>query len=165
MSLLIALVHVLSIETVSLSSLGSGLSCSGKVTKALVDEFDDFLPWLKRKVGADISSALSIGKSAYGTSLFASKSITAGDCVLKVPYSLQLASDNLVPELKDLLSDEVGDAAKLAAVVLFEQRMGNDSGWAPYIRRLPCPEEMHCTVMLLDGQFGQRGLDTNETRI
>ncbi|CAN6567544.1 unnamed protein product [Malus baccata var. baccata] len=144
-----------------------------------VDEFDDFLPWLKRKAGADISSALSIGKSAYGTSLFASKSITAGDCVLKVPYSLQLASDNLVPELKDLLSDEVGDAAKLAAVVLFEQRMGNvdccssliyyvverfslwilrflfmqDSGWAPYIRRLPCPEEMHCTIFWSDDEL------------
>ncbi|XP_070678444.1 uncharacterized protein [Malus domestica] len=118
-----------------------------------VDEFDDFLPWLKRKAGADISSALSIGKSAYGTSLFASKSITAGDCVLKVPYSVQLASDNLVPELKDLLSDEVGDAAKLAAVVLLEQRMGNDSGWAPYIRRLPCPEEMHCTIFWSDDEL------------
>ncbi|KAM1819564.1 hypothetical protein ACFX15_001135 [Malus domestica] len=64
-------------------------------------------------------------------SLFASKSTTTGDCVLKVPCSVQLAPDNLVPELKDLLSDGVGDAAKLAAVVLFEQRMGNDFGWAP----------------------------------
>ncbi|RXI09040.1 hypothetical protein DVH24_023184 [Malus domestica] len=102
-----------------------------------VDESDDFLPWLERKAGAEILSALSIGKSASGTSLFASKSITAGDCVLKVPYSVQLAPDNLVPELK---SDGVGDAAKLATVVLFEQRMGNDSGWAPYIRWLPRPE-------------------------
>ncbi|KAM1819570.1 hypothetical protein ACFX11_001225 [Malus domestica] len=84
--------------------------------------------------------ALSIGKSAHGTSLFASKNITAGDCILKVPYSVQLAPDDLVPELKDLLSDGVGDAAKLATVVLFEQRMGNDSGWAPYIRWLPRPE-------------------------
>ncbi|TQE04907.1 hypothetical protein C1H46_009510 [Malus baccata] len=90
-----------------------------------VDESDDFLPWLERKAGAEISLALSVGKSASGTSLFASKSITAGDCVLKVPYSVQLAPDNLVPELKDLLSDGVGDAAKLATVVLFEQRMGN----------------------------------------
>ncbi|RXI09053.1 hypothetical protein DVH24_023197 [Malus domestica] len=105
-----------------------------------VDESNDFLPWLELKAGAEISSALSNGKSAYGASLFASKSITAGDCVLKVPYSVQLAPDNLVPELKDLLSDGVGDAAKLATVVLFEQRMGNDSGWAPYIRWLPRPE-------------------------
>ncbi|XP_050122424.1 uncharacterized protein LOC126599678 isoform X6 [Malus sylvestris] len=110
-------------------------------------ESDDFLPWLERKAGAEISSALSIGKSAYGTSLFASKSITAGDCVLKVPYRVQLAPDDLVPELKDLLSDGVGDAAKLATVVLFEQRMGNDSRWAPYIRWLPRPEEMHCTAL------------------
>ncbi|KAB2598161.1 ribosomal N-lysine methyltransferase 4 [Pyrus ussuriensis x Pyrus communis] len=118
-----------------------------------VDESDDFLPWLERKAGAEISSALSIGKSAYGTSLFASKSITAGDCVLKVPYSVQLAPDNLVPELKDLLSDGVGDAAKLATVVLFEQKMGNDSGWAPYIRWLPRPEEMHCTIFWSDDEL------------
>ncbi|KAM1069277.1 hypothetical protein EV2_001225 [Malus domestica] len=41
-----------------------------------VDESNEFLPWLERKAGAEISSALSIGKSAYGTVLFASKSIT-----------------------------------------------------------------------------------------
>ncbi|XP_050122351.1 uncharacterized protein LOC126599678 isoform X5 [Malus sylvestris] len=116
-------------------------------------ESDDFLPWLERKAGAEISSALSIGKSAYGTSLFASKSITAGDCVLKVPYRVQLAPDDLVPELKDLLSDGVGDAAKLATVVLFEQRMGNDSRWAPYIRWLPRPEEMHCTIFWSDDEL------------
>ncbi|KAM2006041.1 hypothetical protein ACFX15_001140 [Malus domestica] len=62
-----------------------------------VDESNDFLPCLERKAGAEISSALSIGKSAYGTSLFASQSTTTGDCVLKVPCSVQLAPDNLVP--------------------------------------------------------------------
>ncbi|KAM1053724.1 hypothetical protein ACFX2I_001136 [Malus domestica] len=77
-----------------------------------VDESNDFLPWLERKAGAEISVGVSIGKPAHGTSLFASKSITAGDCILKVPYNVQLAPDNLVPELKDLLSDGVGDAAK-----------------------------------------------------
>ncbi|KAB2598159.1 ribosomal N-lysine methyltransferase 4 [Pyrus ussuriensis x Pyrus communis] len=123
------------------------------LSQPMVDESDDFLPWLERKACAEISSALSIGKSAYGTSLFASKSITAGDCVLKVPYSVQLTPDNLVPELKDLLSDGVGDAAKLATVVLFEQRMGNDSGWAPYIRWLPRPEEMHCTIFWSDDEL------------
>ncbi|XP_068316335.1 fructose-bisphosphate aldolase-lysine N-methyltransferase, chloroplastic-like [Pyrus communis] len=123
------------------------------LSQPMVDESDDFLPWLERKAGAEISSALSIGKSAYGTSLFASKSITAGDCVLKVPYSVQLTPDNLVPELKDMLSDGVGDAAKLATVVLFEQRMGNDSGWAPYIRWLPRPEEMHCTIFWSDDEL------------
>ncbi|XP_050122492.1 uncharacterized protein LOC126599678 isoform X7 [Malus sylvestris] len=79
-------------------------------------ESDDFLPWLERKAGAEISSALSIGKSAYGTSLFASKSITAGDCVLKVPYRV-------------------------------------DSRWAPYIRWLPRPEEMHCTIFWSDDEL------------
>ncbi|KAM1594849.1 hypothetical protein PS2_001173 [Malus domestica] len=60
-------------------------------------ELPTFLPWLERKADAEISSALSIGKSAYGTSLFASQSTTTGDCVLKVPCSVQLAPDNLVP--------------------------------------------------------------------
>lgn len=37
----------------------------------------------------------------------------------------QLAPDNLNPELKALLSDDVGDVAKLAIVVLLEQKMGH----------------------------------------
>ncbi|CAN6711753.1 unnamed protein product [Malus baccata var. baccata] len=28
-----------------------------------------------------------------------------------------------------------------------------DSGWAPYIRRLPCPEEMHCTIFWSDDEL------------
>ncbi|XP_034202759.1 ribulose-1,5 bisphosphate carboxylase/oxygenase large subunit N-methyltransferase, chloroplastic isoform X2 [Prunus dulcis] len=118
-----------------------------------VEELDDFLPWLERKAGAEISSVLSIGKSAYGRSLFASKTIRAGDCILKVPFNAQLAPDNLNPELKALLSDDVGDVAKLAIVVLLEQKMGHDSEWAPYISRLPRLEEMHNTIFWSEGEL------------
>nr|XP_011469716.1 PREDICTED: ribulose-1,5 bisphosphate carboxylase/oxygenase large subunit N-methyltransferase, chloroplastic isoform X2 [Fragaria vesca subsp. vesca] len=104
-------------------------------------ESDDFLPWLQRKSGTEISSALSIGESTHGRALFASKTIRAGDCILK-----QLAPDNLAPELRDLIGDSVGDVAKVAVVILCEQKMGQGSEWAPYISRLPRLEEMHSTI-------------------
>ncbi|KAM3698176.1 hypothetical protein ACJW31_06G169400 [Castanea mollissima] len=109
----------------------------------LDEDCDDFLPWLEQKAGAKISSVLSIGKSAFGRSLFASKSIQSGDCILKVPYSVQITPDNLLPEIKSLLGDEVGNIAKLAIVILCEQKIGRKSEWAPYISRLPQPGEMH----------------------
>ncbi|MFS7938186.1 putative [histone H3]-lysine(4) N-trimethyltransferase [Helianthus anomalus] len=90
-------------------------------------ECGDFLPWLRQKSGAEILSVLSIGKSIYGRSLFASKPIQAGDCILKVPYSVQLAPDNLHPSINSLLASE----------------------WAPYISCLPRVEDMHSTVFTL----------------
>ncbi|XP_059628212.1 ribulose-1,5 bisphosphate carboxylase/oxygenase large subunit N-methyltransferase, chloroplastic [Cornus florida] len=125
---------------------------SAKVSDCL-DGDDDFLPWLCRKAGIEISSGLSIGKSAHGRSLFASKSIEAGDCMLKVPYDVQIAQDNLIPEVNSLLSDEVGNVAKLAIIILFEQKMGQHSEWAPYISRLPQPEEMYCTIFWSEGEL------------
>ena len=35
----------------------------------------------------------------------------------------QLAPDNLLPDIKSLLGDEVGNVAKLAIVILFEQKL------------------------------------------
>ncbi|XP_052204837.1 ribosomal lysine N-methyltransferase 4 isoform X3 [Diospyros lotus] len=125
------------------------------------EDLCDFLPWLERKAGAEISSVLSIGKSAYGRdigivlpfdichdcrSLFASKSIQTGDCMLKVPYSVQIAPDNLLPEINSLLPDEVGNVAKLAIIILAEQKLGQQSEWAPYISHLPRPGEIHNTI-------------------
>ncbi|XP_021295626.1 uncharacterized protein LOC110425135 isoform X6 [Herrania umbratica] len=55
---------------------------------SLDEECEEFLPWLERKAGVEISSVLSIGKSAYGRSLFASEIIRTGDCISKVPYSV-----------------------------------------------------------------------------
>ncbi|KAJ0914271.1 hypothetical protein HanPSC8_Chr06g0236661 [Helianthus annuus] len=94
-------------------------------------ECGDFLPWLRHKSGAEISSVLSIGKSIYGRSLFACKPIQAGDCILKVPYSVQLAPDNLHPSINSLLGEDVGNVAKLALVILLHQRLAEASERAP----------------------------------
>ncbi|KAJ0559632.1 hypothetical protein HanHA300_Chr06g0202541 [Helianthus annuus] len=56
-------------------------------------------------------------------SLFACKPIQAGDCILKVPYSVQLAPD-MHPSINSLLGEDVGNVAKLALVILLHQRLG-----------------------------------------
>ncbi|XP_035839363.1 ribosomal lysine N-methyltransferase 4 isoform X3 [Helianthus annuus] len=118
------------------------------------EECGDFLPWLRQKSGAEISSVLSIGKSIYGRSLFACKPIQAGDCILKVPYSVQLAPDNLHPSINSLLGEDVGNVAKLALVILLHQRFGEQaSEWAPYISCLPRVEDMHSTVLWSDEEL------------
>ena len=40
-------------------------------------------------------------------------------CVLQ-----QLSPDDLAPELRDLIGDQVGDVAKVAVVILCEQKIG-----------------------------------------
>ncbi|XP_021295622.1 ribulose-1,5 bisphosphate carboxylase/oxygenase large subunit N-methyltransferase, chloroplastic isoform X2 [Herrania umbratica] len=112
---------------------------------SLDEECEEFLPWLERKAGVEISSVLSIGKSAYGRSLFASEIIRTGDCISKVPYS-QITPDNLLPKIKALLSNKVGTVAKLAIILLVEQKMGQDSEWASYISCLPQHGEIHSTI-------------------
>ncbi|KAG7033033.1 Ribulose-1,5 bisphosphate carboxylase/oxygenase large subunit N-methyltransferase, chloroplastic [Cucurbita argyrosperma subsp. argyrosperma] len=110
-------------------------------------ETDDvFLPWLERKSNTRISSVLSIGKSDIGRFLFASETIRAGDCILKVPFNVQISPDMLPSPIRDLLGDEIGNVAKVALVILLEQKLGSDSKWAPYIIRLPKPWEMHNTI-------------------
>ncbi|GMG99365.1 hypothetical protein Nepgr_001205 [Nepenthes gracilis] len=110
------------------------------------EDCHDFLLWLEEKAGVKISSVLSIGNSNYGRSLFASDIIQTGDCMLRVPFSVQLSPDNILPEIKPLLGDEVGNVAKLAIVILVEQKRGQDSQWAQYISRLPQHGEMHSTI-------------------
>ncbi|KAK6228096.1 SET domain - like 9 [Theobroma cacao] len=117
-----------------------------KELDSLDEECEEFLPWLERKAGVKISSVLSIGKSAYGRSLFASEIIRSGDCILKVPYSVQIAPDNLLPKIKAALSNKVGTVAKLAIILLVEQKMGQDSEWASYISCLPQHGEIHSTI-------------------
>ncbi|KAF8397579.1 hypothetical protein HHK36_016499 [Tetracentron sinense] len=119
---------------------------SSKVSPCLNKEFDEFLPWLRRKAGIEISSVLSIGNSVYGRSLFASKFIQAGDCVLKVPFNVQITPVNVPPEIDSFLGDEVGNVARLAIVILVEQKMVQDSEWAPYINSLPQFGELHSTI-------------------
>ncbi|KAJ6902010.1 ribulose-1,5 bisphosphate carboxylase/oxygenase large subunit N-methyltransferase [Populus alba x Populus x berolinensis] len=133
---------------------------SSPVPEALLNHLDeecvDFLPWLERKAGVEISSKLYVGKSAYGRSLFASKSIQTGECILRVPYnvvSLLTHSTAAIAhqiiyfqKFASLLDNEVGNVAKLAIVILIEQKRGQESEWAPYISCLPRPGEMHSTI-------------------
>ncbi|XP_043713871.1 ribulose-1,5 bisphosphate carboxylase/oxygenase large subunit N-methyltransferase, chloroplastic isoform X2 [Telopea speciosissima] len=119
-------------------------SCS-KAVPCLSEDCDEFLPWLERKAGVEISSLLSIGKSGHGRSLLASKFIRAGDCILKVPFSV-ITPDKILPEISWLLGDDVGYTARLAIFILVEKKMGQDSRWVPYISRLPRPGELHCTI-------------------
>ncbi|QCE05731.1 Rubisco LSMT [Vigna unguiculata] len=106
----------------------------------------EFLPWLERKADSAVSSSLFIGKSSYGRSLFASKTIQTGDCILKVPYRVQITADNLPPKIKSLIGEEVGNIAKLAIVILIEKKLGQGSEWYPYISCLPQQREQHNTV-------------------
>ncbi|WMV33013.1 hypothetical protein MTR67_026398 [Solanum verrucosum] len=126
-------------------------SFSNCVSKCYIDEeCNDFLPWLEHKAGVEISSLLSIGKSANGRSLVARHLINPGDCLLKVPYNVQLAPDDLPRGINSLLGDYVGNVAKVALLILYEQNLGKKSEWDPYITRLPRPEDMHNTVNFID---------------
>ncbi|KAG2730084.1 hypothetical protein I3760_01G276600 [Carya illinoinensis] len=122
-------------------------------SRSLDEDSDDFLRWLEQKAGSQISSVLSIGKSAYGRSLFASKTIQTGDCILKVPYCVQVTPAHLLPEIKSLLGNEVGNIAKLAIVILVEQKFGQKSEWAPYVSRLPQPGEMHNMIFWSEAEL------------
>ncbi|KAK1311984.1 hypothetical protein QJS10_CPA07g01037 [Acorus calamus] len=87
-------------------------------------EDHEFLSWLQQKAGAEISSALSLGRSIYGRSLFASKFIHAGDCLLKVPYSLHITPQNMIPEVAQLIPDSIGKITQVAMVLLAEKKLG-----------------------------------------
>ncbi|CAH8268667.1 unnamed protein product [Arabidopsis lyrata] len=138
------------------SSLAKCFSLTGKSplepqTQASLDK--DFIPWLERIAGAKITNTLSIGKSTYGRSLFASKVIHAGDCMLKVPFNVQITPDELSPDIRVSLTDEVGNIGKLAAVLIREKKKGQKSRWVPYISRLPQPAEMHSTIFWGEDEF------------
>ncbi|KAF8101943.1 hypothetical protein N665_0201s0239 [Sinapis alba] len=113
---------------------------------ALDKECIDFLPWLEQVAGAKITNTLSIGKSVYGRTLFASKVIHAGDCILKVPFNAQITPDELPTDVRVSLTDEVGNIGKLAALVMIERNTGQNSRWFPYISRLPQLSDMHSTI-------------------
>ncbi|XP_015077838.1 uncharacterized protein LOC107021651 isoform X4 [Solanum pennellii] len=122
-------------------------SFSNCLSKCYIDEeCNDFLLWLEHKAGVEISSLLSIGKFANGRSLVARHPIKPGDCLLRVPYNVQLAPDNLPRGINALLGDNVGNVAKVALLILYEQKLGKKSEWDPYISRLPRPEDMHNTA-------------------
>ncbi|CAN6471134.1 unnamed protein product [Victoria cruziana] len=109
--------------------------------------FDDaqFLPWLRRKSGVEISSSLKIGHSEHGRSLFASRFIEGGECILEIPHNA-ITPDKISPRYKSLLGDDVSNIGRLALVLLSEEKLGWTSEWAPYIACLPRMGELHCTI-------------------
>ncbi|KMZ74302.1 hypothetical protein ZOSMA_131G00030 [Zostera marina] len=106
-----------------------------------------FLPWLEQKAGTEISSKLSIGHSTCGRSLFASDFIREGECLLKVPYSVHLTPDKIIPALESLLTADVSNIVRLAIVLLAEKKLGQVSTWASYVNSLPLCEDMHNTII------------------
>lgn len=47
-------------------------------------------------------------------------------------------------EVRLLLDDTVaGNTAKVAVLLMMEQRLGHESGWAPYVTSLPAKDQMH----------------------
>ncbi|WOL16262.1 hypothetical protein Cni_G25049 [Canna indica] len=127
--------------TLSLRAVASSKECRSS------EENDKFLRWLREKAGAEISSVLSLGNSAYGRSIFASKNIEAGQCILKVPYIAQVTSKNLSSEVEPLLPRDLGNVSRLAIVLLAEKKLGQYSEWATYVSCLPCVDEMHNAIL------------------
>ncbi|CAM0145913.1 unnamed protein product [Urochloa decumbens] len=113
------------------------------------DNCTAFLRWLQRKAGTQVSSVLDVATSTFGRSLFALEPIQEGDCILEVPYGVQLTQDKLPQEVCMLLDNLVGDTAKVAVLLMMEQNLGHASGWEPYIKSLPCKDQMH-NVMFWD---------------
>ncbi|KAJ8511506.1 hypothetical protein OPV22_001940 [Ensete ventricosum] len=112
----------------------------------LNEESDKFLRWLRQKAGSEISSVLSLRNSIYGRSLFASKNIKSGECILKVPYIAQITSENIYGEIKLLLPRDIENVSRLAVVLLAEKKQGEYSGWAVYVNSLPSIDEMHNAI-------------------
>ncbi|CAN8268072.1 unnamed protein product [Cochlearia groenlandica] len=120
---------------------------------SLDKECVDFLPWLEKMAGEEITNSISIGKSIYGRSLFASKPIHAGECILKVPFIAQITPHELPLDIRLSLKDEVGNIGKLAVVLMIEKKKGQKSRWYPYISRLPQLSEIHNTVFWCEDEL------------
>ncbi|GJY73947.1 NHL repeat-containing protein [Tanacetum coccineum] len=82
------------------------------------NDFSDFLPWLRHKFRTEIIAHLSIRKSSYSRSLFDCKTIKTGDCMLKVPLSVQLTQDILPPKVSSLLGKDVISVTEALSLIL-----------------------------------------------
>ncbi|KAL6616816.1 hypothetical protein ACP70R_039086 [Stipagrostis hirtigluma subsp. patula] len=118
-------------------------AAAAKTNNSKDEDCRGFLQWLQRKAGTQISSLLTVGTSAFGRSLFALEAIKEGDCIMEVPYDVQLTQDKLPQEVLALLDNVVDDTAKIAVLLMMEQHLGHESGWAPYVKSLPCKDQMH----------------------
>ncbi|KAJ3676661.1 hypothetical protein LUZ60_004073 [Juncus effusus] len=110
-------------------------------------EHDGILQWLTQKAGTEISSVLSLGTSDLGWSVYASKPIREGDCIMKVPYNVQISVKNLPSEIMSLIPNEIDFESHLAVVLLAELNLGERSEWAPYINSLPRLDMMHNSIL------------------
>lgn len=134
-------------KCISFFNAQSSLTESQVAQAALDKDCIDFLPWLEQIAGTKITNKLSIGKSVYGRALFASKVIHAGDCILEVPFNAQITPDELPRDIRVSLTDQLGNnIGKLAALLMIEMNMGQNSRWFPYISRLPQLSDMHSTI-------------------
>ncbi|KAL8474371.1 hypothetical protein ACS0TY_031003 [Phlomoides rotata] len=75
--------------------------------------------------------------SSYGRALYTC------DCLLEVPFNMQLSPENLPPAFCELISDNVDSIARVALGILHEKKKGQNSEWEPYISRLPRRKDMH----------------------
>ncbi|KAL8521739.1 hypothetical protein ACS0TY_012036 [Phlomoides rotata] len=112
-----------------------------------------FVPWFKRKVGTEFSTAFSIGMSSYGRALYTCKDVKRGDCLLEVPFNMQLSPENLPSAFCELISDNVDSIARVALVILHEKNKGHNSEWEPYISRLPRRQDMHTSIFWSDEEL------------
>ncbi|KAL8536896.1 hypothetical protein ACS0TY_012175 [Phlomoides rotata] len=128
-------------------------STSSSKASQVDDDYKDFFAWLEKKAGEKFSTALSIGNSDCGRTLYASKDIEKMECLLQVPFNVLLSSENLRPEFRVLIEKEVSDVGRVAVVILHEKKKGQDSEWEPYLSRLPRPEDMHSSVFWSDQEL------------
>ncbi|QHO08383.1 Cytochrome P450 97B3 [Arachis hypogaea] len=117
--------------------------------KAAKEELHQLEEDMKRSPTEYLNRLSSQIDTCLSESLFASKAIKAGDCILKVSYRVQITADNIPAKIKSLISEEVANVAKLAVLLLIEGKLGQDSQWNPYICRLPWQEELHNTAGFL----------------
>ncbi|KAF2295894.1 hypothetical protein GH714_034972 [Hevea brasiliensis] len=102
-----------------------------------------------------LSEAKVLSKLTPILSLFASKDILTGDCILRVPYSVQIASDNLLPKVSALLDDQVGSVMKVAIVLLVEQKLGWALKQFPHIlRSITFKDFMHAYALVKSRAWG-----------
>ncbi|KMZ68210.1 hypothetical protein ZOSMA_247G00020 [Zostera marina] len=85
---------------------------------------------LEQKAGTEISSKLSIGHSTCAGHYLHQTSfdIREGECLLKVPYSVHLTPDKIIPALESLLTADVSNIVRLAIVLLAEKKLGFHMG-------------------------------------
>ncbi|CAM6101597.1 unnamed protein product [Calypogeia fissa] len=106
----------------------------------------EFLDWLKERGQEDAYQSTTVGISAHGRALFATRPIQSGERVLRVSHDLLITPDKLPKEVLEFLPKDVSEWARLALFLIAEQHKGQMSRWAPYISCLPPAGAIHSTV-------------------